>query len=70
MEEELAALRCKLDATARSHDELARKLHSSTSHHQRAHHDRLKQLELNLVESEKKNDLLRGDLETMRNKTL
>ena len=31
--------------------------------------DKVKQIQLVLVDSEKKNDLLRVDLETMRNKT-
>lgn len=37
---------------------------------ERDRNDRVKQLENNLVESEKKNDLLRIDLESMRSKIL
>lgn len=55
---------------ARDNEQISRKASSQISKQEKIVQDRLKQLELNLVESEKKNDLLRSDLDTMRSKTL
>ncbi len=43
---------------------------SSKAEKDRANYDKARQLELNLVDSEKKNDLLRIDLESMRSKVV
>jgi hypothetical protein len=43
---------------------------SSKAEKDRVNYDKARQLELNLVDSEKKNDLLRIDLESMRSKVV
>ena len=53
-------------------NEELRKKQKEINHYQlqeRHVQDKVKQIQLVLVDSEKKNDLLRVDLETMRNKT-
>lgn len=51
---------------------MVKRLNAATAKHEkdRSSSDKLRQLELNLVESEKKNDLLRVDLDSMRAKML
>lgn len=72
LEEQLRDLDHRYANTMAENENLVKRLNAATAKHEkdRSSSDKLRQLELNLVESEKKNDLLRVDLDSMRAKML
>ena len=70
LQEQLAQQRKKEQIITRENEELTKRLSTMSMKQERMIQERIKQLEQSLVDTEKKNDLLRSDLESMRVKAV